>query len=614
MDVRSEYVYQNLPADSIRLLRLHPGSQDEPLVGSLFSVGIDAPPKYEAISYVWGDPESFTSIECDGQILKLGHNLGEVLRRVRFPDEVRTLWADAICINQSDREEREIQVGVMGNIFALASRVVAWVGEGDGGESAAVNLIRRMIERFEQLRGDSGSIKDIPPITAEETASLIESDPQAWKSIKKMLDSPLFGRVWIIQELGLGTDVILLFGSASIDWLKLVRVCDLIRWKAIGLVNTLNLHPYRVWNSYRVYATREQLKVLFEYKQPRPLALLEVLVSGRDHQASDDRDRVYALLGHTSAWAEGSLIIQPDYARSVEDTYCELAMRLVQLSKSLALLSAVQHEEDFHESSLPSWVPLWSKPLRSLMFGIKRRPYYSAAPNQEEHMTLNQDQKWLTVRGMSVDTITTSTNELSWEDLRIDCGGKSCKGTANFEFLSKINLGMDGMRHQYEDAFLSELLITLTAGLHDTSPLRQAQKTMEQHRADFAAYWLALNGELAFEDQSLGFPLRLSPTWQENLRNFADVGDAQRFEENLTACVGRKLFRTSSGHIGLGPRPLREGDICCVLFGARVPVLLRRVDDHYLFIGELYLHEFMWGKAVKMFRDGELELQEYELH
>ncbi len=101
---------------------------------------------------------------------------------------------------------------------------------------------------------------------------------------------------------------------------------------------------------------------------------------------------------------------------------------------------------------------------------------------------------------------------------------------------------------------------------------------------------------------------------RKDLKLAAHEGDAQRFEENLTACIGRKLFRTCEGHIGLGPCALREGDICSVLFGARVPMLLRRVDGYFVFVGELYIHEYMWGKAVRMFRDGELKLQEYELH
>ena len=99
MEPRSRYVYQHLPADSIRLLQLHPGSGDEVLVCELFSVTLDAGAVYEAISYVWGDPKHFTTLECDAKVLQIGQNLGESLHRVRLPDKPRILWADAICIS-----------------------------------------------------------------------------------------------------------------------------------------------------------------------------------------------------------------------------------------------------------------------------------------------------------------------------------------------------------------------------------------------------------------------------------------------------------------------------------------------------------------------------------
>lgn len=46
-----------------------------------------------------------------------------------------------------------------------------------------------------------------------------------------------------------------------------------------------------------------------------------------------------------------------------------------------------------------------------------------------------------------------------------------------------------------------------------------------------------------------------------------------------------RLAETNSGYIGLFPKNLREGDMVCIVNGFRQPVLLRKVNEHYLFVG-----------------------------
>lgn len=65
----------------------------------------------------------------------------------------------------------------------------------------------------------------------------------------------------------------------------------------------------------------------------------------------------------------------------------------------------------------------------------------------------------------------------------------------------------------------------------------------------------------------------------------------------MASCVvGRKPFRTQDGHIGLGPYVLEPGDLVCVLYGGRVPYILRpRGDGTFVFLGECYVHGIMFG-------------------
>jgi hypothetical protein len=87
-----------------------------------------------------------------------------------------------------------------------------------------------------------------------------------------------------------------------------------------------------------------------------------------------------------------------------------------------------------------------------------------------------------------------------------------------------------------------------------------------------------------------------------------------RFEEKLQPCKGRRLFRTTQGYFGLGPRALREGDVCCVLLGSRVPIVLRKVNTHHVLVVEAYLPGFMDGEVFEMEDNGRLMLHSFELH
>lgn len=81
-------------------------------------------PPYEALSYSWGtagDEEyihitDLASTHDTPAWLKIRKNLAAALRHLRYPDRPRTLWIDAIYINQADIEERGRQVKRMSQI------------------------------------------------------------------------------------------------------------------------------------------------------------------------------------------------------------------------------------------------------------------------------------------------------------------------------------------------------------------------------------------------------------------------------------------------------------------------------------------------------------------
>jgi hypothetical protein len=73
--------------------------------------------------------------------VRVQENLDRALYRLRRPDLERTLWVDAICIDQENGIERGHQVSQMGRIFQLASTVYVWLGEAAHNSNQAMRFI-----------------------------------------------------------------------------------------------------------------------------------------------------------------------------------------------------------------------------------------------------------------------------------------------------------------------------------------------------------------------------------------------------------------------------------------------------------------------------------------
>ncbi|KAH7360944.1 heterokaryon incompatibility, partial [Rhexocercosporidium sp. MPI-PUGE-AT-0058] len=72
---------------------------------------------YEAISYCWGNPTSTWPIYLNGKVLSIRVDLAQALPRYRFQSGNRFIWADAICVDQTNLAERSYRVSMMNNIY-----------------------------------------------------------------------------------------------------------------------------------------------------------------------------------------------------------------------------------------------------------------------------------------------------------------------------------------------------------------------------------------------------------------------------------------------------------------------------------------------------------------
>jgi hypothetical protein len=103
-------------------------------------------------------------------------------------------------------------------------------------------------------------------------------------------------------------------------------------------------------------------------------ALLRMLRETRASSATDPRDKVFALLGLLSDEERHIYERLVDYSVPVDHIYVRTALSIIQESKSLRVLSAVQPPlfpmEPSALDDLPSWVPNWSCPTHVVPLGL----------------------------------------------------------------------------------------------------------------------------------------------------------------------------------------------------------------------------------------------------
>jgi hypothetical protein len=162
--------------------------------------------------------------------------------------------------------------------------------------------------------------------------------------------------------------------------------------------------------------------------------------------------------------------------------------------------------------------------------------------------------------------------------------------------------------------FLSALSLVLTGG-HLEFSSSTSGATQTQQTSDLAALILEYD-HIRPDGHTDGIFANLPPAQQTQLQSMAAQGSAHQFVQDMTwTSMCRRVFRTATGHIGLGPRTMREGDVCVVAWGAVYPLMLRRCGEGggFELVGPALVFGFMDGEAGGLWREGRLVEEEFEI-
>ena len=393
----STYSYRPLGDESIRLLILRPGETTDALQGLIIEVPFETSNPYRAISYVWGTEKRNRSLTTPDGLIGLTASLCTALRCLRHRQHAVTVWADAICINQEDLEEKAQQIHLLPEIFQKASCTFAFVGDDDRSSSAIVTLMQI---RAKDLYGiDSQDWPEhLPRIPSSWNERLMPSrEEETWTAIGEFFDRPWFRRVWIIQEAVAAQTLQVVCGKWVINWNDLLGATEAIDHE-FRIANDELPSLEQKWEAFLTLAKHRE----WEARSTRwcLFSLLEVF---RYAQSTLKRDHFFALLGFASDGNEENF--DPDYGSPLETIVRKIAYALVRQGRGMQLLYRAGSSSQ--PDRFPSWIPDWTVIRQgSLHQSSVQGALYRASGDLIERIEYIAEDDVLAVDGYLVDEVT----------------------------------------------------------------------------------------------------------------------------------------------------------------------------------------------------------------
>jgi hypothetical protein len=483
--------------------------------------------------------------------LHVTESLVTALRYLRWWPKTRTLWIDAICLNQSDKTELAQQVPRMGEIYFHAYHGTAWLGV-EGADSAHAMATLRYLGQQVIADNDEGTVFCAPDAKEEKWFDPdfeLPWDTKAWDSVIALFSRAWFTRLWVVQEihpgavLQCGNDTISLteFSEAEYSLYSKTKLPP-------GLIPTMTQVDgitSRFWN----------------------LVLPRLIYHGAVFkQCEDPRDRIYGHLGLSPPKFVAGMEVSYEKSNTAVDTYKMATVVHADSSKRL------EHFHNCFKPSLPRKIgpgPSWVPDFASQPPGETYVPSQFAALNSRCHV--RYDPKLapdvLNVLGVRYGTITSLTTPLPrklsrWDAIRhVRTWAPADLDTATYAPMNvplrtayAITLALFGLREREPDWIVS--------------PVDE---------------WSAQD----FPEALFGARATTSENDVQTSEERQDVSDA------LQCCTERRFFQTNDGFIGLAPAAAQEGDVVAVLLGTPTMILLRPEGsggDNWQVVGECFVY------------------------
>ncbi|KAK3716017.1 hypothetical protein LTR37_006747 [Vermiconidia calcicola] len=246
----------------------------------------------------------------------------------------------------------------MGRIYQEAQEVLIWLGEPQRAPSVNIEQATAGASHAEPNIADGINFLHLLA-SGEHFHDLPTSPSKSWRllleALRVILDAKWFERTWTIQEVVLAKKASIMIGEYRIEWHVVEQAW--IQWShhynsCCGECNFAL--PRADMECIHRFASR--IIDLINARRRRELGqtLLQPLLKFKAREATDERDKIYGLLGLQS----GSAIvdIKPNYKLALEKVFEDFAIELIRSQGWLGPL----HLDLTQILALPSWVPDWT--------------------------------------------------------------------------------------------------------------------------------------------------------------------------------------------------------------------------------------------------------------
>lgn len=366
MGTTKDFVYDDdrLSGALIRLVELEAGTGEAPLTCSLRIASLDDEPDYNAVSYCWGGQSASVDITCNESRLTITQNLSDALRRFRQSEKTISIWADAICVNQADMQDKSQQVPLMGRIYSQAREVLIWLGPSDDDTHKGLLMVRELRDWTDSYSKSLGglSVFDFHGETHAQwnniSVEMLENEHEAitrdWLPLIRLFLNPYFTRVWTLQEvaLPLGRGWIYCGNEERLPWLDFSVAVAFVYQSGMHGFMGLNLRKAGHNQGQlleKVSATLSFVATVSRYAtgdMNKKARLLDLLMLTRTSLATDPRDKVFGILGLLDSNEVDAMEVSVDYTKGVESLWIRIAERSLQRSTDLHYLCIRKNDTD----------------------------------------------------------------------------------------------------------------------------------------------------------------------------------------------------------------------------------------------------------------------------
>ncbi|KAI0020218.1 heterokaryon incompatibility protein-domain-containing protein [Xylariomycetidae sp. FL0641] len=600
----------NPQKQEIRLLKLRPGGGDDPIEGTLVHTVLNQPRtrSYETISYCWGDASKRAIILLDGYQVDVPASAAAALRCMRQESAPRILWIDSVCILQSHPNERSHQVLLMAEIYRAGVGNLVYAGEATYRTRRALETVEAMIGDIDPNSGDQGALRQYIqswpavenwdetrkyPIIAEGHG---ESD--YYGLAYTLFDSEWFSRLWVLQEAVLSRSSTIFYGNPRYHGGCCVPLFPLLKFAA-----WLQPQDKKFWYIRdQVEGPSELWHLIFgeEGLRKPQIYMRELLSCAARRPATEPNDKVFGVLGLLSKDWKGCLppepeLIQIDYAKSFSDTLTDATRYAIQQEAGLEILQCTNTRERYTDHANEDYI-----------FRLER-PRFSG-PSWASRLYQFTSLKGDNVFERPHNFGSAKNTKCIETELSIRTTGRNTLVLSGYRICSILKRAVHGtsMKHDRSSS--------MTYWLREAATLVKAMSPEEK------SWW---PGD---EYQDVEPPLEVIRTlFEEPTGDFGPGEARKRLEMLRTECIRQGMNKSSSeevrnfqvsdpeciryrngsffvgtgGHIGTAPDEADPDDIAVVLFGSRVPLILRPLNDGtFLLMGAAYVNGVMYGERI----------------